>query len=153
MELGAGAFADVDKCVTSEVQWVAPVHGSHGFSLYSDRPSWTILRYTDRVVAEHYEYDRALWFYFCNEEKGDKVKQVLMEHDRYVHKVVPPERLLEFHRQNGWKPLCRFLNLRESQTLYAMRNDSGGRQAAMEEFWRRCVRRSIMKITPSVIAD
>ncbi|OJZ92003.1 hypothetical protein ASPFODRAFT_39215 [Aspergillus luchuensis CBS 106.47] len=103
------------------------------------------------MPAELYEYDRAPWFYFCNEGKGDKVKQVLVEHNSYAHKVVPPERLLEIHRQHGWKPLCQFLDLRKSQTLYPMRNDSGGRLAARDEFWRRCVRRGIMKITPSVL--
>lgn len=73
---------------------------------FFDRPSWMIFWYTDRMAAELYGFDRAPWLYLYNEDKGDKIKQALMEHNSYVRKAAPPERLLESYRQNGWKPLC-----------------------------------------------
>lgn len=39
----------------------------------------------------------------------DAYKQGLLEHNAYVRKRVPKERLLEWSVTEGWEPLCNFL--------------------------------------------
>lgn len=40
------------------------------------------------------------------------LKAGLLTHNEHVRSVVPRERLLEFQVQQGWEPLCRFLDKR-----------------------------------------
>lgn len=47
--------------------------------------------------------------------KGDwtnreKLRQGYLDHYAHVRKVVPAERLLEFKAEDGWAPLCKFLD-------------------------------------------
>lgn len=114
-------------------------------------PSWRILRYTDRLAAQVVRLDRELWDCFCDGDKGEKAKQAFIDHNNYVRKVVPQERLLEFHPADGWGPLCQFLNVPEPETPFPMANDTGKWQAVVEAFWMGCVKRSIMKVGMGVL--
>lgn len=114
-------------------------------------PSWRVLQYTDRLAGQVVGLDRALWDCFCDGDKGEKAKQAFINHNNYVRKVVPPERLLEFHPADGWGPLCRFLSVPEPGTPFPMANDTEQWQAVVEAFWMGCVKRSIMKVGIAVI--
>lgn len=56
---------------------------------------------------------------------GDKEKAIQAHKDWIVHvkKTVPPERLLIFDVKEGYKPLCKFLNLPEPDEPFPNSND------------------------------
>lgn len=45
------------------------------------------------------------------------------EHNALVRRVVPPERLLEFHPSDGWAPLCEFLDVPTPDRKFPHVND------------------------------
>lgn len=107
-------------------------------------PSWRILRYTE-IAGQIVELNMAFQDCSCNRDKGEKAKQAFINHNNYVRKVVPPERLLEFHPADGWGPLCQFLDVPEPETPFPKANDTEQWHAAVEAFWMDCVKRSIIK--------
>lgn len=59
--------------------------------------------------------NRVIWFgtfrgRFANAEHA---KKVFTEHNQYVQEVVPADRLLVFRAEQGWGPLCEFLEVPE----------------------------------------
>lgn len=58
------------------------------------------------------------------------MKHGITKHNEHIKKLVPKERLLEFHPKDGWKPLCDFLgkevpegdfpNINEGSSLKSM---------------------------------
>ncbi|KAI2627174.1 P-loop containing nucleoside triphosphate hydrolase protein [Xylaria nigripes] len=52
--------------------------------------------------------------FFDNFFEGDfpnRGKEVFTRHYEEIRKMVPPERLLEYRVQDGWEPLCKFLDV------------------------------------------
>ncbi|PLB47737.1 hypothetical protein P170DRAFT_359994, partial [Aspergillus steynii IBT 23096] len=80
--------------------------------------------YTDAQAAEVWRFGITSWDCICNGEKSQKARKAFLDHHSYVRKVVPPERLLELHPQDGWKPLCRFSNPSELRSSYPVTNDT-----------------------------
>ncbi len=39
------------------------------------------------------------------------VMQIYEQHNSEIHKYIPAERLLIYRVEQGWKPLCQFLNV------------------------------------------
>jgi len=59
-------------------------------------------------------YQPMLKKFFDTFFEGDfpnKGKEVFTRHYEEVRKMVPPERLLEYRVQDGWEPLCKFLDV------------------------------------------
>ncbi|KAF9893403.1 hypothetical protein FE257_011835 [Aspergillus nanangensis] len=113
-------------------------------------PSWRVLQYTDRFAANLLYHHRTLW----GSHDGDKTRQctqVFIDHNNYVRKVVPPERLLEFQVKDGWEPLCQFLDISVPDAPFPSANDSAGFIQAFKRLWRRSVKQSIRNITTSLL--
>ena len=53
---------------------------------------------------------RTIWKHFFQDDFHANAKDVYLKHYEKIRQLVPPERLLEYHIQDGWDPLCRFLN-------------------------------------------
>ncbi|KAJ5407128.1 hypothetical protein N7465_008412 [Penicillium sp. CMV-2018d] len=70
--------------------------------------------------------------------RGDfpgKGKQVYEDHVAEVRSLVPPERLLEYNINDGWAPLCEFLEEEVPDTPFPRGND-------MADFYKRCSTRN-----------
>lgn len=39
-----------------------------------------------------------------------QLREGFLRHNQYIRSIVPPERLLEFRSEDGWVPLCNFLD-------------------------------------------
>jgi hypothetical protein len=66
------------------------------------------------------------------EDKAHAI-EVYNRHNDEVRRTIPPERLLVFEPENGWEPLCRFLNLPVPHEPYPHLNDTASIQARMKE--------------------
>lgn len=62
-------------------------------------------------------FDACPWWERVNQERyGAQIYRnlstdVYVRHNEYVKKLVPKAKLLEFRPEQGWKPLCEFLNV------------------------------------------
>lgn len=65
----------------------------------------------------------------------DHAIAVFTAHNEEVQRVVPPERLLVYSVQEGWEPLCRFLEVPVPDKPFPHRNDMAEFQRMMT--WRR----------------
>lgn len=52
--------------------------------------------------------DKAGWIMLSKDFKKNG-RQVYKDHCEMARSLVPPENLLEYHVQDGWEPLCKFL--------------------------------------------
>ncbi|KAK2596125.1 hypothetical protein QQS21_006472 [Conoideocrella luteorostrata] len=93
---------DVGAWHKSVMQTLMPLHRSWMFWLRS----W----FCSELFWVQESFMRGTWamFYRGDFERNSRV--VLKEHARAIIASVPPERLLEWDIQDGWEPLCQFLN-------------------------------------------
>ena len=113
------------------------------FTVFNWR-SWRILRYTDpSLTGRHREHDELIWRVFCGNDQGEKCRQAFINHNYYVQKRVPPERLLTYEVSEGWEPLCRFLDVPVPHKPFPFINSSDQFLAAFASLWRLSLRRSI----------
>lgn len=64
---------------------------------------WTLLNYTTSVISKGIPAFKA--------EADPALRESFDEHIDKVRKLVPKDRLLEWHASHGWQPLCEFLDL------------------------------------------
>jgi len=82
------------------------------FQMNKDLPPWTkwvlppLVRYNRMVRA-------LVWDGTFNGRFSDRhhAIQIFNQHNEQVKQVVPPQKLLIFQVQDGWEPLCRFLQV------------------------------------------
>lgn len=64
-------------------------------------------------------------------------KRVFREHNAYVKRIVPPERLLVYDVREGWNPLCAFLGKSMPKTKFPNKNDQIKYKKEMSPFrWK-----------------
>lgn len=92
--------------------WVVLARLDHEFS----GPYWALL---NRVATV---WSRGLppW----KSSSHPAILESMEEHNARVRRVVPPERLLEFHPSDGWAPLCEFLDVPVPERRFPHANDS-----------------------------
>ena len=63
--------------------------------------------------------------YLCKKDLSDQgpARQAFRDHNALVRSLVPPEKLLEFRAEQGWKPLCNFLGKEMPDRPYPRIND------------------------------
>lgn len=109
--------------------------------------SWKILRYTDPgLTGRHREHDELIWRVFCGNDQGQKCRQAFINHNNYVQKVVPPERILTYEVSEGWEPLCHFLDIPVPIKPFPFINSSDQFLAAFASLWRLSLRRSLRNV-------
>lgn len=69
-----------------------------------------------------------------------KAKAAYLGHYEHIRKITPPERLLEFKLEDGWKPLCEFLDKPVPDRPFPHVNDSKAIQEKIQIIIRRGVR-------------
>ncbi|KAI9652597.1 MAG: hypothetical protein M1831_006701 [Alyxoria varia] len=76
--------------------------------------AWRLLALIDRPTRIWLAYVQTTWDVFCGSEffadDGARVKEAGAEYNAHIRQIVPSERLLEWSVQDGWKPLCEFLD-------------------------------------------
>lgn len=77
-----------------------------------------------------------------------KAKQAYIDHYVHVRRITPPERLLEFSLEDGWEPLCRFLNKPIPSQPFPHVNDS---EALQEKIWIMTRRGVVSSLTKPVV--
>ncbi|EEH39085.1 hypothetical protein PAAG_01547 [Paracoccidioides lutzii Pb01] len=91
----------------------------------------------------------------CNNDYGDKCRQAYIDHYEKVRKAIPKDQLLEYNFDDGWKPLCEFLNVRVPDGSFPKTNSADMFNANVEaEFWNtmNATVKSIGKYVIPVIA-
>jgi len=68
---------------------------------------------------------RLIWqsLFENNFENRQRAIEIFQEYTEEVKRTVPPDRLLIFHVQEGWAPLCRFLDVPTPDTPFPHVND------------------------------
>jgi len=86
------------------------------------------------------------------EDMRAKAKQAYWDHYANVKRVTPPERLLEFKLEDGWKPLCDFLRKPVPNRPFPRVNDAQALEEKITLLCRRglvhVLRRSLMWSIP-----
>lgn len=83
----------------------------------------------DQDFSRHFHliYSTAL-HHWCSGDihNLDAYKRALLDHNAYVRKRVPKERLLEWSVTEGWEPLCKFLDKDVPDTPFPRVNEGEG---------------------------
>lgn len=85
--------------------------------IYIAQPFFTLLKnygkYFRWLLAHVNDDPKYLWKKFPIHENQNKVAAIASyeEHNRMVRETIPADRLLEFNMDDGWEPLCQFLNI------------------------------------------
>ncbi|KAE8322211.1 P-loop containing nucleoside triphosphate hydrolase protein [Aspergillus sergii] len=107
-------------------------------------PFWRILAYTDpRYAGAIVQHHITLWDEIWGGDEGERCREKFVEHYNYVRKVVPPQRLLEYQVQEGWGPLCRFLEVEEPKEPFPVVHTGTQFMRTAARGWWDCVGRSI----------
>jgi len=83
-------------------------------------PFANICRLHSRFVRPAFE---KCWNYTYDGDFPAKGKRVYYEHNDMVRSLVPKERLLEYHIEEGWDPLCNFLGLEKPNLPFPKGNE------------------------------
>ena len=89
------------------------------------RSIWVVIRLIPRRTFGGKEHDKA------------HAIRVFEQHIEEVKRTVPPEKLLVYEVKEGWKPLCRFLEVPVPDAPFPHVNDTGTFQKMMNERFRR----------------
>lgn len=68
---------------------------------------------------------------------GDFKKNARSSYERHyahVRSLVPKDRLLEYHVQDGWEPLCKFLHVDHTEIEFPRGNDTKAMNKRLEVF-------------------
>ena len=86
--------------------------------------------------------------------KGCDLKQVYLDHYAYVKKAVPKERLLCHKPQDGWEPLCKFLDSPVPDEPYPNVNDTANWIRIHSQLWWICLASMLGKtvLAPAAVA-
>jgi len=76
---------------------------------------WNLIRSADmRKVAPVFQYtDQLIWSGQFNGQFENKAAAIKVFHNHFekVKATIPPDKLLVYQVQDGWQPLCKFLNV------------------------------------------
>ena len=86
------------------------------------------------------------------QEMQNNAKTVYREHYAFIRKVTPPQRLLEFKLNDGWAPLCKFLNKPIPDVPFPRVNESADLQEKMRLIVQRGMRNMAAKYAPWAVA-
>ncbi|QMW45768.1 hypothetical protein G4B11_009223 [Aspergillus flavus] len=115
-------------------------------------PFWRILAYTDpRYAGAIVQHHITLWDEIWGGDEGERCREKFVEHYNYVRKVVPPRRLLEYQVQEGWGPLCRFLEVEEPKEPFPVVHTGSQFMRTAARGWWDCVGRSIRNVTAAAV--
>ncbi|OGM43820.1 hypothetical protein ABOM_007553 [Aspergillus bombycis] len=110
-------------------------------------PSWRVLRRMDpRGCGRWLEHVELTWRSFCCLDGDEKCRQAFIDHNNYVCKVVPKDRLLIYEVREGWKPLCEFLGIPEPDNPFPSCNTPGEFMKVHRYIWWLIVQRSIWNV-------
>lgn len=102
---------DPDKWYTSTLKTIynPRLPPKQLISLFLKVPFSKKIRTIPRVIRF---YDQLIWkgMFGGRFEEKDHALAVYKQHTKEVQHVVPPEQLLVYRVEEGWKPLCEFLN-------------------------------------------
>ncbi|MCJ1226685.1 hypothetical protein MMC12_003338 [Toensbergia leucococca] len=73
-----------------------------------------------------------MWNHYFEGDFRKNAKRIYGEHYDMVRQLVPKERLLEYRVQEGWEPLCTFLDKPIPSTPFPSGNDPGGFQKRLK---------------------
>ena len=131
---------DVDKWSTSMSDSL--------FSVFS-WPSWKILSVLDpNMCGSWWRQTRLVFGAFCGNDYADPArhKQAYLDHNALVERVCPPERLLKFRVQDGWGPLCEFLEMEKPEAEFPFVAESAMFMRVHELFWHGCLQNSVENV-------
>ena len=72
-----------------------------------------------------------------------------------MEEVCPPERLLKFQVQDGWEPLCEFLDVPKPEAEFPFVAESAMFMRVHELFWHGCLQNSmenVLRVSGAVAA-
>ena len=115
---------DEDRWHTSVINTILPVSKSvPSWLLFLLRPQKRLLEAINTIVWQNTFHGKA--------SDPDYAKQIFREHNQAVIKQVPADRLLVFEAQDGWEPLCRFLEVPIPEEEYPHLNDTAQMQKSI----------------------
>lgn len=82
--------------------------------------------------------------------KGER--QAYLDYYDRIRRLVPPERLLNFHVSEGWEPLCKFLGKEIPDTPFPNVNNTNQFLAERRRRWWLILRIMLVKISVPVVA-
>lgn len=94
-------------------------------------PELRALAKVDWAAGLYHPMLRKFWDYFFYGDFETYGKQRYEEHCQKIRELVPPENLLEFQVQSGWRPLCKFLGQPIPEQPFPRSNDT-------DQFVQRC---------------
>ena len=105
---------------------------SHGMDILSSRPFIWIQRFHGILKA----YKHLLWEIQTQGRPElradvDALEESYYKHIERVRAMIPPDKLLEFNLNQGWKPLCEFLGMPVPDTKMPHVNDRVVMQALL----------------------
>ncbi|KAI8631636.1 P-loop containing nucleoside triphosphate hydrolase protein [Xylariaceae sp. FL1651] len=74
-------------------------------------PELRMLSHFSWAAKMYYPMLKKFFDTFFEGDFPNRGKEVFLRHYEEVKKMVPPERLLEYRVQDGWEPLCKFLDV------------------------------------------
>lgn len=85
------------------------------------------------------------------EEQEDWHKVRFRAHYDEVRKLVPNEKLLEYHPSEGWEPLCKFLDKEAPNKPFPRVNESGEFSKMMDEMVRDALKRYCINLLSFIL--
>jgi hypothetical protein len=80
---------------------------------------------------------RVLDHQFSDEpSKEETVKRVFQEHYDNVRRLVPEQSLLDYHIEEGWEPLCKFLGEEVPEDDFPKGNSTKDFEGAVRLIWK-----------------
>ena len=77
-------------------------------------------------------------------------KWIYREHCAMVRGLVPADRLLEWSVEDGWEPLCKFLNKPVPKIPFPRTNDAVGMENKKNAYIKDCFRTAIVNLSITV---
>lgn len=86
-----------------------------------------------------------LWHHFYEGDFKQNGRRVFEEHYARIRKLVPKERLLEYHVSEGWEPLCKFLDVPMPEAKFPSGNEVSVFHRRFRSSFRYVVREVMIK--------
>ncbi len=104
--------------------------------------AWFDSRFVGRLGGTAMRWIEGWFEAHSRQEMQEKARDKFEEHYAFVEKVTPSNRLLKFKLEDGWVPLCEFLNKPVPNTEFPRVNDA----AALAEIVHRITRRGLKNV-------
>lgn len=127
--------------------------------VYDSWPLWFMTWFNTELWWMWHAAERYLWPRLF-QSRGDNLdgitdngKWIYRAHNNMIRGLVPKERLLEWHIEQGWEPICEFLGKKVPSEPFPRTNDAAGFEKHKDELLAQCAKGAFtnMAITGAVL--